>query len=296
MPSSQRSGIHVGESCAFADGPAVGPITRGQRQRAEELGWRFSTRDAALSGERQVEDIGKLLELPIDALTSYTLDANLADPAYARAAAAAVHVVTFGSSSPSAACVIRQKVDSYSCALDAATYISERIPNARVLVVGGPLIPSLAARSEHFVNAAKSCGLQILGRDDNVGDIQETARPVVRGLLERHTNIDAIWCFNDYTALGAASELLVRGLPIRSGTSSGVILSGIGGIPAAIDAIRGGRMTFTYDSQPVAAGRAAIDVLEKILLRQERPESEVWVDFSRFDASNVADHVPWEDR
>ncbi len=296
MPSSQRANIHVGESCAFADGPAVGPISRGQRQRAQELGWRFSTLDAALSGERQVEDIGTMLELPIDALTSYTLDASLAEPAYARAAAAGVHVITFGSASPSATSVIRQKVDSYSCALEAATYISERIPNARVLVVGGPLIPSLAARSEHFLNAAKNCNLKIVGRDDNVGDIEETARPVVRGLLERHADIDAIWCFNDYTALGAASELGIRGLPIRSGERPGVILSGIGGIPAAIDAIWKGQMTFTFDSQPVAAGRAAIDVLEQILLRKEKPQSEVWVDFSRFDLSNIGDHVPWEDR
>ncbi len=123
---------------------------------------------------------------------------------------------------------------------------------------------------------------------------RKPARPVVRGLLERHADIDAIWCFNDYTALGAASELGIRGLPIRSGERPGVILSGIGGIPAAIDAIWKGQMTFTFDSQPVAAGRAAIDVLEQILLRKEKPQSEVWVDFSRFDLSNIGDHVPWK--
>jgi ribose transport system substrate-binding protein len=286
--------FHVGESCAFAAGPAVGPLTRGQKQRVEELGWRFSTLDAALSEERQVEQIDELVRLPVDALTAYTLDERLAEPAYARAAAAGVHIVTFGSSSPSAASVVRQKVDSYSCANDAAMYISARVPNARVLVIGGPPIPALAARTENFTAAAKAHGLQIIARGENFGDIQETARPAVRKLLQHHADIDAIWCFNDYTALGAARELSDRGLTISSRAHNGVILCGIGGIPAAIDALRGGLMTLTYDSQPVAAGRAAIDALETILLRKRRPPAEVWVDFVRYDFSNVGDHVPWD--
>jgi ribose transport system substrate-binding protein len=292
----QRATIHVGESCAFADGPAVGPITWGQRRRAEELGWRFSTLDAALSAERQAEHVERLVELSVNAITSYTLDARLAEPAYARAVAAGVRVVTFGSASPSAISVVRQKVDAYACALDAATYISTHIPNARVLVIGGPPIPALAARSTHFTAAAEALGLQIIDRDDNVDDIEEAARPIARALLARNANFDAIWCFNDYTALGTASELDLRGLPVRAGDRAGIILSGIGGIPAAIAALRSGRMTFTYDSQPVAAGRAAIDALEQILLLRKHPLREIWIDFVRYDLSNVANHVPWEDR
>jgi ribose transport system substrate-binding protein len=292
MPSG-RTTFHVGESCAFADGPAVGPITRGQRQRAEELGWRFSTLDAALSEELQVEQIDQLVGLSVDALTSYTLDQALAEPAYVRAAAAGTRIVTFGSPSPSATTVIRQQVDSYACAADAAAYISERVPNGRVLVVGGPPIPALAARTANFIVAAAARGLQILAHGENIGDIEETARPVVRDLIDRHRNVDAIWCFNDYTALGAAKELALCGLHVSSGARAGVILSGIGGIPAAIHAVRDGRMTFTYDSQPVAAGRAAIDALETILLHKKLPAPEIWIDFVRYDLSNVSDHLPW---
>jgi len=52
-------------------------------------------------------------------------------------------------------------------------------------------------------------------------------------------------------------------------------------------------MTLTYDSQPVAAGRAAIDALETILLHKRSPDPEVWIDFVRYDLSNVGDHQPW---
>jgi ribose transport system substrate-binding protein len=288
--------FHVGESCAFADGPGVWPITLGQRERTTLLGWRFTSFDAALSPQKQAADIVKLVESGVDALTSYTLDATLAEPAYERAAAAGIPIVTFGSQSPSAIAVIHQSVDSAECGDDAAAVIAAEKPNARVLVVGGPPIPALAARTRHFLDAASRGGLRIVARDDNVGDVEETARPVVAALLDHHDDIEAIWCFNDYTALAAGAELRRRGRAVRRGRTAGVIVSGIGGIPAMIDAIGRGDATFTYDSRPVDAGRAAIDVLEAVLVRKQRPAAEHWVDFVRHDASNLRQYVPWGER
>jgi len=118
--------------------------------------------------------------------------------------------------------VIRQRADSEVPAEDAARYIAERVENARVLVVGGPPIPALGARTERFLEAAARAGLTIVGRDDNVGDVEETAVPVVEGLLREQPNVDAIWCFNDYTAVAAGRGLRRRGAPIWSGRVRGV--------------------------------------------------------------------------
>jgi ribose transport system substrate-binding protein len=287
---------HVGESCAFADGPGVWPITLGQRQRTDALGWTFTTLDAALSPERQANHIIELIERDVDALTSFTLDADLAEPVYAAAAEAAIPVVTFGTASPSALTTIRQRVDSGACAADAAAYLASRIPRARTLVIGGPPIPALAARTVSFLEAAAKAGLKIVAREDNVGDIEETARPIAAGLLDTHPDIEAIWCFNDYTALAAGKELQRRRIAVQCGSRPGVIVSGIGGIPAMIDAIRQGLTTFTYDSRPVDAGRAAIDAIERFFVRDERPPPEIWIDFARHDLANVGDYVPWSGR
>lgn len=294
-PREQRS-YHVGESCAFADGPAVWPISKGQRQRIEELGWRFTSLDAALSAHRQVEHLTELIDLGVDALTAFTMDARLAEPEYARAAAAGIPIITFGSASPSAATAIRQQVDSESCATDAAAYLAERVPKGRVLVIGGPPVPALAARTRHFVEAAARAGLRVVARKDNVGDIEETARPIAKRLLDRYSDIDAIWCFNDYTALAAAGELRRRGRSVQSGARRGVIVNGIGGFPALIEAIREGQVTFTYDSHPVETGRAAINALEAILVRREGQPREVWIDFVRYELANVSKYLPWEER
>jgi len=295
MEPRERKSIHIGESCAFADGPAVGPISTGQRQRANELGWRFTSLDAAMSPERQVEHLARLIEVGVDAITSFTLDATLAEPVYLRIAAASIPLVTFGSASPSAAVTVRQHVDSALCGADAVEYIARRVPRARVLVVGGPPIPALAARTRHFLEAAARADLEVVAHEDNVGDVERTARPIVKRLLELHPQVDAIWCFNDYTALAAAAELARRGIPARSSKRGGVIVSGIGGIPRAIDAIRNGRMTFTYDSRPVDVGRTAMDLIERMIVGEERPPREVWIDFTRCDLENVNDYVPWEE-
>lgn len=293
---AEQKAFHVGESCAFADGPGVWPITRGQRERTGALGWTFTSLDAALSAEKQADDLGALIESGVDALTSYTLDETIAEPAYRRAAAKGIPLITFGSESPSAAAVVRQRADSAACALDAAGFIAAHIPAARTLVVGGPPIPALAARTRYFLEAAEKAGLQVVGRVDNVGDVEETARPIVARLLDRHPDIDAVWCFNDYTALAAGAELRRRAIPIRSSAKPGVIVGGIGGIPAMIEAIRGGEATFTYDSRPVDAGRMAIAVLEAILVHNTKPPRELWVDFMRHDLSNVNDYVSWGER
>jgi ribose transport system substrate-binding protein len=288
--------LHIGESCAFADGPGVWPITRGQRERTDALGWRFTSLDAALSPEKQVDDIGMLTSRGVDALTSYTLDETLAEPAYRRAEAKGIPVVTFGSESASAIAVVRQRVDSAACAADAADFIASHVPSARIFVIGGPPIPALAARTRYFLEAAAKSRLRVIAREDNVGDVEETARPIVAHLLDRQPDVDAIWCFNDYTALAAGAELRRRAIPVRSGAQPGVFVIGIGGIPAMIEAIRSGGATFTYDSRPVDAGRAAIGVLESVLIRNTRPPREHWVDFVRHDLSNLNAYVSWGER
>ena len=253
--------------------------------------------DAALSPHRQLAHVGELITLGVDAITTWTLDAELVEPAYRRAVEAGIRLVTFNSDTPSATTIIRQRTDSKLPAVDAAAYIAERVPGARVLVVGGPPIPALVARTDYFLAAAETARLRVVGRDDNIGDIEETAVPVIESLLDRFPAVEAIWCFNDYTAVAAGRVLRGRRVPVWSATSRGVIVSGISGAPPAIEAIRAGSMTLTYDSLPVDAGRAAIDVVASTLaLDGPPPPGEIWVDCVRYDASNVGDFVSWDER
>lgn len=61
--------LHIGESCAFAAGPSVAPISRALAESAESHGWRFTTRDAKLSARVQAGDRGQIpREVRIDSV------------------------------------------------------------------------------------------------------------------------------------------------------------------------------------------------------------------------------------
>lgn len=288
--------LHVGESCAFAAGPSVAPISGAMAERAAQLGIRFTTRDAALSPSRQAADIEALSELDVDAIVALALDPAIVEPAQARAAESGIDIFALGADSPSARAVIRQDCDQAGVGEDAAELIARRVPGGRVIVIGGPPAPILSSRVEHFLRAAAHRGLELLAREDNVGDVRSTALPIARRLLDDHPQADAVWCFNDYTALAVADALEERGRVAWSEGREGVIVSGIGGIPDAVAAIGGGRMTLTYDSCPVETGRLAVDLIRGHLLGPAQAPREVRVDCPRCDHSNVAEFVPWEER
>lgn len=288
--------LHIGESCAFAAGPSVAPISRALAESAASHGWRFTTRDAKLSAQVQAGDIAKLVELGVDAIVSFPLEPTVVEPAQARAAERGVEIFALGAASPAARTVIRQDCDGAGVGEDAASFIADRVPAARVIVIGGPPAPALAARVEHFLRAAGDRGLELLAREDNVGDVRSTALPIARRLLDRHPDADAIWCFNDYTALAAADALAERSAASWSGERRGVIVSGIGGMPEAIAAVAAGGITSTYDSRPVETGRAAIDLIRRGVGERGQIPREVRIDSVRCDRSNVTDFVPWAAR
>jgi hypothetical protein len=55
-------------------------------------------------------------------------------------------------------------------------------------------------------------------------------------------------------------------------------------------------VTLPYDSLPVDACRAAIDILERILAHGEKPPSGARVDCAGNEASNIEAFVSWDER
>ena len=304
----------IGESCAIATVPMVdihgrrsriasplGAITLGERAAARTLGYELRTLDADLSIEKQQADIAELIEAGVAAITTWSLDREPLEPLYRRAREAGIPIVGFNSESEHISTVIRQEPDFSDLPGErAAAYIADRIPGARVIVIGGPPLPALLHRERSFVAAAEARGLEIVARGDNSGDFSETAMPVVREMLDRHPGAQAIWCFNDLSALGAANILFERGIPAWSGDREGVIVSGVNGMQEAVDAIEAGLMTFTHDGMLTDAGVAAIRALEPVLTgtgtADDMPAELVTPPSRLIDISNADAYVPWPDR
>jgi ribose transport system substrate-binding protein len=275
----------IGEASPFAAGFLLAGLTLGQRLAAERRGWELRTVDAGFSAARQAEDIDALVALGVDAITTWTLDPETAEPALERAHSAGIPLVGFNSDSPSFDTVVKLAIDaSPEPAADAAHYIAERIPGAKVAVIAGPLAPTLVFRASSFREAAAEHGLEIVADVDNLGDLAE---------------LDAIWCFNDPSAIGAGRALRSAGRSIWSGSPEGVIVVGINGTQEAIDAIADGSITLTYESDPIEAGAAAIGAIAAAINgngTSGEMSREITIPSRRFDTSNIDSYVPWQAR
>jgi ribose transport system substrate-binding protein len=292
--------IVIGEASPFAAGFLLAGLTLGQRLAAERRGWELRTVDAGFSAARQAEDIDALVALGVDAITTWTLDPETAEPALERAHSAGIPLVGFNSDSSSFDTVVKLAIDaSPEPAADAAHYIAERIPGAKVAVIAGPLAPTLVFRASSFREAAAEHGLEIVADVDNLGDLADPAELIVRDLLAEPPELDAIWCFNDPSAIGAGRALRSAGRSIWSGSPEGVIVVGINGTQEAIDAIADGSITLTYESDPIEAGAAAIGAIAAAINgngTSGEMSREITIPSRRFDTSNIDSYVPWQAR
>ena len=79
-------------------------------------------------------------------------------------------------------------------ACKAAKYIAAaRAEGARSSSIGGPPVPSITNYTNCFVKAAKTHGLDVVGKQDNVKDTAATAQPIVADLLTKNPDRQAIW-------------------------------------------------------------------------------------------------------
>ena len=182
---------------------------------AEELGWTAESIDANLSPDKQVADIATMVTQGQDGIASWTLDPGAAAGAYGQAKAAGIpgrRRELRGHGHRRDGVVgdqpVRRRVADRGA--HASTSREER-PGAKVLEIGGPPVPSIQAYEKCFAENAKRNGLTIVGKAHNTKDTAATAQPIVADLLTKNPEVDAIWAYNDASALGASAALIADG-------------------------------------------------------------------------------------
>jgi len=289
------SGGQLGESSPIASNPNQQAITYGEQQAAKHFGWTVKTLDANLSPDKQVSDVDTFINLKVRGIITWTLDPGAAGAAYKRALAAGIPIVDFGATQNVSSTVFDER--GYGCSMGnkAAGYIAKRIPKAKVLVIGGPPVPSITNYTNCFVKAAKAMGLTVLAKQYNVKDTAGTAQPIVQDLLTKYPDTQAIWAYNDPSALGAGAVVKSSGKTVwQEGKSKGVIIMGANGSADGAAGVKQGVITATWDPQPETMGRIAVQVLAMHLV-SGKPLSAlpkiIVVPMKVWDASNIASYV-----
>jgi ribose transport system substrate-binding protein len=282
--------------------PGQQDIVFGFERGARELGWAAASIDANLSPDKQVADIATMVSQGEDGIASWTLDPGAAAGAYGQAQAAGIPVVGVNSEGAGIDATVWWQLNRCgegSPIAELADYIADEKPGAKVLAVGGPPVPSIQAYERCFAEHAQADGLEIVGEAHNTRDTAAGAEPLVADLLTKHPDADAIWAYNDASALGASAALTAGGRTVYDGSGGdGVIVFGQNGDAAAIAAIREHRLTGTVDPDHVATGWALIKALAGLVgeNRPADPPTELVVRSATWTLENIARYTPPRER
>jgi ribose transport system substrate-binding protein len=281
--------------------PGQQDIVFGFKAAADEIGWTAESIDANLSPDKQVADIATMVNQDVNGIASWTLDPGAAAGAYNQAEAAGIPVVGVNSEGPGIGTTVwweNNLCGPGSPLSDIAQYIADERPGAKVLEVGGPPVPSIQAYEKCFADNAKKRGLTIAGEAHNTKDTAATAEPLVADLLTKTPDVDAIWAYNDASALGASAALTAHGEKVYDGSNDGVIVFGQNGDTDAIAAIREHRLTGTVDPDHVATGWALIKALSGLVgdAKSDHPPKQLVVKSHMWTLGNIGDYESPRDR
>jgi ribose transport system substrate-binding protein len=239
--------IVVGYSGAVQADPNNKAVEDAMRVKVEELGGRLIVTDAQLDAGKQFGDVQSLINQDIDVLVIWPMDPLSIQPVIQQAADAGIPVIVQDTSEggPYAS---NFQVTNFEAAADAAALIEEAVgSNANVVQLEGiPSVGVLNSRNEGFRAGAEAAGQVILASQVNELNSADGARPIVDAWKSRFcAEIQAIFAYNDSSALGAASA--------KSADFDPVVI-GMNGDQDAVAAVRDGRLLATFDMHPVEIG------------------------------------------
>lgn len=266
----------------------------GKKEMAKLVGGNLITADANLSPSKQVTDIDTFILQKVNGITSWTLDQGAATAVYQRANKAGIPVVTENSPGQYVNTVFVQEQNvTRKAQEDAARLIASIYPGAKILVVGGPPVPYILYVTHNMEKAAEKAGLKVLARQDNLTDQADGAHVIVQDLMTKYPDVNAIWCFNDRSAMGASAVVRTKGKKVYNlakPVKGDIIITGMNGTQEALEAVKAGVLTATYGGDSEIVGAAEVELLYRVasgkMAMKDMP-SVVVCPYRRWDGKTV---------
>lgn len=279
--------------------PGQQQINMGLEQSAKELGWSEFVLDSALSAEKQVSNVETAINKGVAAITSWTLDPNAVAGAYEQAQAKDIPVIGMNSQGTGVTATVWWEVQQCGPGNPqqvSAEKIAELKPNAKTIVVGLEVAESTKEITDCFVREAEKAGLDVINKTNNEADNASGSQKVFEPLLTKYPDVEAVWNYNDESALGVSAALLAGGKTIATTDSpdEGVIVTGSNGDKGAIEAVEEGRISWTWDPDNLASGFAAVK-LSNEAVEGGKPKDLI-VESILVDSETIDEYVPAEER
>jgi len=294
----------TGKSMVYISPVAAQPgqqqINEGLEQSAKEIGWSEFVLDSALSAEKQVSNVETALNKGVSAITSWTLDPNAVAGAYQKAEGKNVPVIGMNSKGTGVTATVWWEVQQCGPGNPqqvSAEKINELKPGAKTIVIGLEVAESTKEITDCFVREAKKVGLDVINITNNEADNASGSQKVFEPLLTKYPDVEAVWDYNDESALGVSAALLAGGKQIATvdNPDEGVIVTGSNGDKGAIEAVEEGRISWTWDPDNLASGFAAMKLASEAVEGGTKP-SDLIVESILVDSETIGEYVPAEER
>ncbi|MFB3785341.1 MAG: sugar ABC transporter substrate-binding protein [bacterium] len=133
----------------------------------------------------------------------------------------------------------------------AAKAMAEAVRPAKIGILALSINKACIDRVAGFKEVIAQYPDMIIVDEQEVKGTTESSRPVMRDMIGRHPEINALFAINDPTALGAISALE------SAGQLKGVKICSVDGAPEAVQAIREGQLLATSAQFPYEMGKAS---------------------------------------
>jgi ribose transport system substrate-binding protein len=265
--------------------PGEGSVAAGTRKAAALAGAKMDVQDAMLDVSKQVQLADSMLSRGYNAVLTIDLFAHTMDPFYRRADAKRVPTITEYSSRAGGVGEAWQTPGK-----EAVQIILKQYPKgATGVMLSDTPAPVILNRERGFRQAVAKTGgkIKILELKRNLKETLDGARLVAENLLQSHPNIQFVWGSNDVGAIGAGLAAKAAGKKL--------IITGMNGSPEAVDAVKKGLITATWDANQNAAGELmVIHALQWLITGKKPPVTTN--PFTRIDKSNASQYIPWPER
>jgi ribose transport system substrate-binding protein len=295
---SAGSGKKVFYISPVAAQPGQQQINEGLEQASEELGWSETVLDSALSAEKQVSNVETAINQSANAIASWTLDPNAVAGAYEQAQSKEIPIIGMNSKGSGVTASVWWEVqlcEPGGPEAITAEKIAELKPHAKTIVIGLEVAESTKELSDCFIQEAKKDGLEIINETNNEADNAAGSQKVFEPLLTKYPEVEAVFNYNDESAMGVSAALLAAGKEIATVENpEGIIVTGSNGDQDAIEAVEEGRLSWTWDPDNLASGFAAVKQMNTAL--EGTKPKDLIVESILVDGETIAEYVPVKER
>lgn len=264
--------------------------TNSMKEEAEKSGVKLVYTDAQSNTAKQVSDVEDMVAQGVDYIVLPPREEEGLTPALKAAQAAGIPVILIDRGVKGKA-----GVDYSTLICSDFVYEGEEIgkwvvdktggKGNIVILQGTQGATSTIDRQQGFMNIIEGTDMKVIA-DQTAEYTMSEAQAAMENIIQAHGDeIDVVYCHNDDMALGAIQALKAAGM--KPGVD--VLVAGVDGAKAALEAIVAGEMAVTIQCNPFF-GPVVFETIKKMEAGEEIP-TQITNKDTLFDITNAADNM-----